>query len=180
MNSKKVPQLFVATGASKWNDPKNFPWTMGFNTNYQSEGKLYAQHILKAKPNAKIAVLYQNDDYGKDYLKGFKDGLGDKAKTMIVAQATYEVTDPTIDSQIVTLKGSGADVVLQHHHAQVRGPGDPQGGRHRLEAGALPEPGVGQRRLGAAAGRPGQVGGPDHDRSTSRIRPDPTGPTTRP
>ena len=109
MNSKKVPHLFLATGASKWNDPKNFPWTMGFNTNYHSEGKLYGQQILKDKPNAKIAVLYQNDDYGKDYLSGFEEGLGDKAKTMIVARATYEVTDPTIDSQIVTLKGSGAD-----------------------------------------------------------------------
>lgn len=109
MNGKKVPHLFLATGASKWNDPKNFPWTMGFNPNYQSEGKLYALDILKNKPNAKIAVLYQNDDYGKDYLKGFKDGLGDKAKTMIVAEQTYEVTDPTIDSQIVSLKGSGAD-----------------------------------------------------------------------
>ena len=109
MNGKKVPHLFLATGASKWNDPKNFPWTMGFNVNYQSEGKLYALDILRTKPNAKIAVLYQNDDYGKDYLKGFKDGLGDKAKTMIVAEQTYEVTDPTIDSQIVSLKGSGAD-----------------------------------------------------------------------
>ena len=84
MNTKKVPHLFLATGASKWNDPKDFPWTMGFNPNYQSEGKLYAQHILATKPNAKIAVLYQNDDYGKDYLKGFMDGLGDKAKGMIV------------------------------------------------------------------------------------------------
>ena len=109
MNIKKVPQLFVATGATMWNDPKNFPWTMGFNVNYQSEGKLYALDILRTRPNAKIAVLYQNDDYGKDYLKGFKDGLGDKAKTMIVAEQTYEVTDPTIDSQIVSLKGSGAD-----------------------------------------------------------------------
>ncbi|HSH91218.1 MAG TPA: ABC transporter substrate-binding protein [Ramlibacter sp.] len=109
MNQKKVPHLFLATGASKWNDPKNFPWTMGFNPNYQSEGKLYALDILKNKPNAKIAVLMQNDDYGKDYLKGFTDALGDKAKTMIVATATYEVTDPTIDSQIVTLKASGAD-----------------------------------------------------------------------
>jgi ABC-type branched-subunit amino acid transport system substrate-binding protein len=109
MNSKKVPHLFLATGASKWNDPKNFPWTMGFNPNYQSEGKLYAQHILATKPNAKIAVLYQNDDYGKDYLKGFMDGLGEKGKTMVVKTATYEVTDPTVDSQIVTLQGSGAD-----------------------------------------------------------------------
>lgn len=110
MNSKKVPHLFLATGASKWNDPKNFPWTIGFNPNYHSEGKLYAQDILKTRPNAKIAVLFQNDDYGKDYYGGFKEGLGDKAKTMIVAEASYEVTDPTIDSQIVTLKGSGADV----------------------------------------------------------------------
>jgi branched-chain amino acid transport system substrate-binding protein len=110
VNQRKVPHLFLATGASKWNDPKNFPWTMGFNPNYQSEGKLYAQHILRTKPNAKIAVLYQNDDYGKDYLKGFTDGLGDKAKTMIVKTATYEVTDPTVDSQIVSLQSSGADV----------------------------------------------------------------------
>jgi ABC-type branched-subunit amino acid transport system substrate-binding protein len=109
MNQKKVPHLFLATGASKWNDPKDFPWTMGFNPNYQSEGKLYGQHILKTRPNAKIAVLYQNDDYGKDYLKGFMEGLGDRAKTMIVKTASYEVTDPTVDSQIVSLQGSGAD-----------------------------------------------------------------------
>ena len=109
MNMKKVPHLFLATGASKWNDPKNFPWTMGFNPNYRSEGKLYSLDILRTRPNAKIAVLFQNDDYGKDYFNGFKEGLGDKAKTMIVAEASYEVTDPTVDSQIVTLKGSGAD-----------------------------------------------------------------------
>jgi branched-chain amino acid transport system substrate-binding protein len=110
MNDKKVPHLFVATGATKWGDPKNFPWTMGFQPNYQSESKIYVQHILETMPNAKIAILYQNDDYGKDYLKGFEDGLGDKAKSMIVSKVTYEVTDPTVDSQIVTLKGSGADV----------------------------------------------------------------------
>ena len=109
MNQKKVPQLFVATGATKWGDPKNFPWTMGWQPNYQSEAKIYASHILETKPNAKIAVLYQNDDYGKDYLKGFEDGLGAKA-SMIVARASYEVTDPTVDSQMVTLKNSGADV----------------------------------------------------------------------
>ena len=109
MNSRKVPQLFVATGATKWGDPKNFPWTMGWQPNYQSEAKIYAAHILDANPNAKIAVLYQNDDYGKDYLKGFEDGLGDKARTMIVSKASYEVTDPTVDSQMLTLKGSGAD-----------------------------------------------------------------------
>jgi len=109
MNAKKVPQLFVATGATKWNDPKGFPWTMGWQPNYQTEARIYAQHILKTKPNAKIAVLYQNDDYGKDYLKGFQDGLGAKAKTMIVKEASYEVTDPTVDSQMVQLQSSGAD-----------------------------------------------------------------------
>ena len=109
MNDRKVPQLFVATGATKWGDPKNFPWTMGWQPNYQSEAKIYAAHILETKPNAKIAVLYQNDDYGKDYLKGFEDGLGDKAKTMIVSKLSYEVTDPTVDSQMVSLKASGAD-----------------------------------------------------------------------
>ncbi len=110
MNQKKMPQLFVATGATKWGDPKNFPWTMGWQPNYQGESKIYAQHLLETKPNAKIGILYQNDDYGKDYLKGFLDGLGDKAKSMIVKQLTYEVTDPTIDSQMVELKASGADV----------------------------------------------------------------------
>jgi ABC-type branched-subunit amino acid transport system substrate-binding protein len=109
MNQKKVPQLFVATGATLWGDPKNFPWTMGWQPNYQAEGKIYAQHILETKPNAKIGILMQNDDYGRDYLKGFLDGLGDKAKTMVVKQVTYEVTDPTVDSQMVELKGSGAD-----------------------------------------------------------------------
>lgn len=110
MNAKKVPQLFVATGASKWNDPKNFPWTMGWQPNYQTEAGIYAKHILETTPNAKIAVLYQNDDYGKDYLKGFEDGLGAKAKTMIVAKASYETSDPTVDSQIVQLQASGANV----------------------------------------------------------------------
>src|SRR5689334_2700320 len=110
MNSKKVPQLFVATGATKWGDPKNFPWTMGWQPNYQSEGRIYAEYILKNHPNGKIGILYQNDDYGKDYVKGLKDGLGDKAKTMIISEQPYEVTDPTVDSQIINLKASGADV----------------------------------------------------------------------
>ncbi len=109
MNAKKVPQLFVATGATKWNDPKKFPWTMGWQPNYQTEARIYAAHILKDKPNAKIAVLYQNDDYGKDYLEGFKAGLGAKAKTMIVKEASYEVADPTVDSQMAQLQASGAD-----------------------------------------------------------------------
>jgi branched-chain amino acid transport system substrate-binding protein len=110
MNAKKVPQLFVATGATKWGDPKNFPWTMGWQPTYQAEGHIYAQYLLKNKPDAKIGILFQNDDYGKDYVKGLKDGLGDKAKTMIVAEAPYETSDPTVDSQIINLKASGADV----------------------------------------------------------------------
>ena len=111
MNSKKVPQLFVATGATKWNDAANFPWTMGWQPNYQSETQIYAKYILKSMPNAKIGVLYQNDDYGKDYLKGLKDGLGAKA-SMIVLEESYETSEPTIDNHIVKLKATGADVFI--------------------------------------------------------------------
>ena len=110
MNAKKVPQLFVATGATKWNDPKDFPWTMGWQPNYQSEARIYAKYLLKEKPNAKIAVMYQNDDYGKDYLKGLKDGLGAKAASMIIAEESFETTEPTVDNHIVKLKSTGADV----------------------------------------------------------------------
>jgi len=110
MNAKKVPQLFVATGATKWGDPEHFPWTIGWQPNYQTESRIYAAYVLKNHPNAKIGILFQNDDYGKDYLKGFKDGLGSKAASMIVAELSYETSDPTIDSQIVSLKASGADV----------------------------------------------------------------------
>ena len=112
LNTKKVPQLFVATGATKWNDPKDFPWTMGWQPNYQSEGRIYANYLLKEKPNAKIGILYQNDDYGKDYLKGIKDGLGKKGASMIVAEESYETSVPTIDSQVVALKSKGADVFI--------------------------------------------------------------------
>jgi branched-chain amino acid transport system substrate-binding protein len=111
MNQKKVPQLFVATGATKWGDPKNFPWTMGWQPNYQTEGRIYAKYILDTKPGGKIAVLYQNDDYGKDLLKGLTDGLGAKAN-MIVAKEPYELTDPTIDNHVVSLKASGADIYV--------------------------------------------------------------------
>ena len=111
MNAKKVPQLFVATGATMWGDPKHFPWTMGWQPSYQTEGKIYAKDILANHPNAKVAVLYQNDDYGKDLLKGLKDGLGAKAG-MIVKEASFEVSDPSIDSQILSLKASGADVFV--------------------------------------------------------------------
>jgi branched-chain amino acid transport system substrate-binding protein len=110
MNEKKVPQLFVATGATKWNDPKQFPWTMGWQPSYQIEGRIYAKYILKELPDARIAILYQNDDYGKDYIKGLKDGLGAKAKSMVVGEQSYETTQPTIDSEVVTLQATGADV----------------------------------------------------------------------
>ena len=112
LNQKKVPQLFAATGASKFTDPKNFPWTMGFNPNYQTEGRIYGQYIIKNHPNAKIGVLYQNDDLGKDYVIGLKAGLGAQASKMIVAEASFEVSDPTIDSQIIRLKDAGADLLF--------------------------------------------------------------------
>jgi branched-chain amino acid transport system substrate-binding protein len=111
LNDNKVPQLFVSTGADQWNDPKHFPWTMGWFPSYGIEARIYAAYILKNLPNAKIAVLYQNDDFGKDYLNGLKAGLGDKAN-MIVATQSYETTDPTVDSQVVALQGSGADTIL--------------------------------------------------------------------
>ena len=111
MNTMKVPQLFVATGASKWNEPKEFPWTMGWQPSYQSESRIYAKYLMKEKPNAKIGVLYQNDDFGKDYLKGLKDGLGAKS-SMIVAEESYEVLEPTVDSHIIKLRSSGADVFI--------------------------------------------------------------------
>jgi branched-chain amino acid transport system substrate-binding protein len=111
MNAKKVPQLFVATGATKWNDPKDFPWTMGWQPSYQSEAHIYAKYLMKEKPDAKIAVFYQNDDFGKDYLKGLKDALGAKA-SMITAEESYETSEPTIDNHIVKLKATGADVFI--------------------------------------------------------------------
>src|SRR5665213_1357508 len=111
LNAKKVPQLFVATGATKWNDPKDFPWTMGWQPSYQSEARIYAKYLIQQKPDARIGVLYQNDDFGKDYLKGLKDGLGAKT-SMIVAEESYETSEPAIDSHIVKLKASGADVFV--------------------------------------------------------------------
>ena len=112
MNQKKVPQLFVATGATKWDDPKHYPWTIGWQPNYQSEGRVYASYIMEHKPDGKIGVLYQNDDFGKDYLKGVKDGLGEKAKSMIAVEAAYETTDPTVDSQVIGMKAAGCDVFV--------------------------------------------------------------------
>jgi branched-chain amino acid transport system substrate-binding protein len=110
MNDRKVPHLFLATGATKWNDPKSFPWTMGWQPSYQAEGKIYAKYLLEKNPNAKVAILYQNDDYGKDYLKGFMDGLDGKIKPVITL--TYEISDPTIDSQLTRLQASGADTFM--------------------------------------------------------------------
>jgi branched-chain amino acid transport system substrate-binding protein len=110
MNTRQVPQLFVATGATKWGQPEKYPWTMGWQPNYQSEAKIYAKYILDHHPGARVGVLYQNDDYGKDYLEGFKTGLGEEGAKLIVAELSYEVTDPTVDSQVISLKNSGADV----------------------------------------------------------------------
>jgi branched-chain amino acid transport system substrate-binding protein len=112
LNEHKVPQLFVGTGATKWDDPKGHPWTIGFQPNYQSEGRIYAAYVLKQKPDGKIGVLYQDDDFGKDYLKGVADGLGSKADAMITVKATYETTDPTVDSQVVSMKAAGCDVFI--------------------------------------------------------------------
>jgi branched-chain amino acid transport system substrate-binding protein len=112
LNDNKVPQLFVATGADKWNDPKNHPWTMGWQPSYRIEARIYARYILKTQPDAKIAVLYQNDDFGKDYLIGLREGLGDKADQLIVASQSYETTDPSVDPQILSLQSSGANVLL--------------------------------------------------------------------
>jgi branched-chain amino acid transport system substrate-binding protein len=112
MNDQKVPQLFVASGAAKWNDPKRHPWTIGWQPSYQIEARIYAHYILKNIPDAKIAVFYQNDDFGKDYLIGLREGLGDKADKMIVSAQTYETTDATVDSQVVAMQGSGANVLV--------------------------------------------------------------------
>ena len=134
-----MPQLFVATGATKWGDPKHFPWTMGWQPNYQSEGHIYATYLKEHQPNGKIGILYQNDDYGKDYVKGLKDELGDKAKAMIVAELPYETTDPTVDSQIVSLKGGRRRRVLQCDDPEIRGAGDQESRRDRLETAAPAE-----------------------------------------
>jgi branched-chain amino acid transport system substrate-binding protein len=112
LNAKRVPQLFVSSGAAKWNDPKNFPWTMGFTPSYETEGRIYAKYLLEEKPAAKVAILFQNDDFGKDYLRGMKQGLGEKASSMIVAEEAFDVSEPTIDSHLVKLKSTGADVLF--------------------------------------------------------------------
>ena len=112
MNAKKVPQIFVSTGAAKWNDPKNFPWTMGWQPNYQTEARIYAAYILKNYPGKTIGVLYQNDDFGKDYVNGLREGLGDQANKLIVIEASYETSSPTVDSQVVQIKGANPDIFI--------------------------------------------------------------------
>ena len=161
VNQKKVPHLFVSTGASKWGKPKEFPWTMGFQPDYHTEGVIYAKHLLANVPDAKIAVLMQNDDYGKDYYEGFKEGLG-KDAGRIVKHVTYEATDPTVDSQVIQLKDSGANVFFNIAIAEIRRPGDPQGGRYRLETGPVPEQRFGLGRLDHEAGRVRQRPGHPH------------------
>ena len=139
LNEKQVPQLFPATGATKWNDPKGHPWTMAFFISYQAEGRIYAAYILKNKPDAKIGVLYQNDDFGKDYLKGVVDGLGGKAASMIKLKASYETTDA--DRRLADHRVASGGLRCPRHgrDPQVRRPGDQEGGGHRMEAAAHPE-----------------------------------------
>ena len=163
MNQQKVPQLFPGTGATKWDDPKGHPWTMGFFVSYQAEGRIYAAYILKNKPDAKIGVLYQNDDFGKDYLKGLVDGLGDQAATMIKVKTSYETTDVTVDSQIVELHASGCDVLFTVAIPKFGAHGDPKGGRNRMEAAAHSERHRFVGRRDVEAGRPRKCQG-DHQR----------------
>ena len=137
LNQHKVPQLLILTGADKWGNYKQNPWTMGWLPSYRTEAQIYATHILKTKPNAKIGILYQNDDYGKDYVNGVRDGLGDKFDRMVVTSLTYEVTDPTVEPQIAVLAVVWSGHVLADRRSEVRGAGDPQGVRYRLEATAV-------------------------------------------
>ncbi len=136
MNTQKVPQLFVATGASKWNDPKDFPWTMGWQPSYRVEARIIAKYVLKTKPDAKVAVFYANDDFGKDYVAGLKDVFGDNWPKIVIAQESYENSEPSIDSHIVKLKDSGADVFVNICDAEIRSTGHQEGGRDRVEADA--------------------------------------------
>jgi hypothetical protein len=148
MNTRKVPQLFVSTGASRWNDPQSFPWTMGWQPNFQNEARIYAKYILKEKPDARIGILYQNDDFGKDYLKGLKDGLDDKAASLIVAEYAYDVTEPTIDSHVIGMKSLNVDVFVDVTSPKFTR--EPPGRRPRsLEAAPYPRQrlSVGWRRL---------------------------------
>ena len=173
LNDNKVPQLFVATGAAKFDDPKHFPWTMGWQPNYQTEARIYAKHILTTKPDAKIGVLYQNDDFGKDYLIGLKDGLGADHAGMVIKEVSYETSEPTVEFADRHAARLGRRRVPHRRHAQIRRPGDPQGLRHRLDAGALPEQRLGFDRDRAEAGRPREIERRDHRDLRARTRPTP-------
>ncbi len=151
LNARKVPQLFVATGATKWNDPKDFPWTMGWQPSYQSEARIYAKYLLKEKPDAKISVLYQNDDFGKDYLKGLKDGLGAKA-SMIVGRGKLRDLGADDRQPHRQAQGLGRRRLSEHHHAEIRGAGDQEDGRDRVEAAAYRVQRLGLRRRRDQAG----------------------------
>ena len=161
MNQKKVPQLYVATGASKWGDPKHFPWTMGYQPDYHTEAVIYAKHILATVKDARIGVLMQNDDYGKDYWDGFKEGLGKEAGR-VVKHVTYEITEPTVDSQIIQLKAAGANVFFNIATPKFAAQAMRKVGRHRLEAGAVRQQRLGERRHGDEAGRLRQRAGHPH------------------
>ena len=148
VNQKKVPDIWLGSGASMFvADPKEYPWSIPFQPSYRLEGQMYAKYILAHKPDAKIGILYQNDDLGRDYVNGLKDGLGDKFDKMVVKTLSYEVTDPTIDSQILQLQASGADLFVRREHAEVLRHVDPQGGGYRLAPGAHHQL---QRRAGEA------------------------------
>ena len=166
VNQQKVPQLFVATGATKWNDPAELPVDDGLSAQLPDGGPDLRAYMLKNVPDAKVGILYQNDDYGKDYLKGFEDGLGEAAKKLIVLKQTYEVTDPTIDSQIVNLKNSGANVFFNITIPKFAVQAIKKAQRHRLEAAALPEQRVELARHRAEARRPRGLQGTSSRRST--------------
>ena len=172
-----MPQLFVATGATMFADPEHFPWTIGCKPSYQTEARIYAKHILATKPDAKIGVLYQNDGFGKDYLIGLKDALGAEHAGMIVKEASYETSEPTVDSQIVTLQGSGADMFFIAATPEIRGAGDPQVLRSRLDAGALHEQRLAVDRHRPEAGGAREIERPDHRGLRQGRRPTRTGRT---
>ena len=153
MNSKKVPQIFVSSGAAKWNDPKNFPWTIGWQPNYQVEARIYAAYILKNYPGKTIGVMYQNDDFGKDYVIGLRDGLGDQANKLIVIESSYETTSPTVDSPGGADQGRQPRHLHQHLDAEIRGAGDQEARRAEMEPGPFPHQRLGVGRQRHEAGR---------------------------
>ena len=161
-NQNKVPQLYVSTGASAFSDPEHYRWTMGYNPNYRTEARIYAKHILTTKPDAKIGVLYQNDGFGKDYLAGLKDVLGADHAGMIVKEASYETSEPTIDSQIVTLQGSGADVLVLAATPKFAAQAIRKSADLGFEGRALSQQRVALDRHGVEAGGPGEIERSDH------------------